>query len=407
MPEPSRGSPSGGSPSAGTDLAAVAALFVGRLHAAGLPVGPERAGRFASAVATGAPAALTELYWLARVTLVSDPEHVAAFDAVFDAVFRRLASVADNFGAGNADVPRPSDVPRPEALVEPSPSGSAKQPSGGQPADSAASDAERLSETDFADLTPEELAALAPLFRQLLLRPPLRAARRRRIHPRGDRVDLRASARRSRRTAGDLHRLVRQARRRKPRRLVALLDVSGSMEPYARAYLQLLWVAASSVQAETFVFATRLTRLTRALAAGRPDTALSVAVRRAPDFSGGTRIGASVKGFLDRHGRRGMARGAVLLVLSDGWERDDPAALARQMAALSRLAHRIVWVNPRVAAPGFEPVAGGMAAALPYIDALLSGHSLAAMREVVAEISAPAPRSPAPRSPAQRSPAPL
>jgi uncharacterized protein with von Willebrand factor type A (vWA) domain len=161
------------------------------------------------------------------------------------------------------------------------------------------------------------------------------------------------------------------------------------MEPYARAYLQFLSCATGSgPRAEAFVFATRLTRVTRALRTGSPQRALERAAATAPDWSSGTRIGDALREFNDRHGRRGMARGAVVVILSDGWERGDPALVGREMERLSRLAYRIVWVNPRVAASGFSPRAGGMAAALPHCDALIAGHSLDALEEVVAAIGA-------------------
>jgi uncharacterized protein with von Willebrand factor type A (vWA) domain len=158
------------------------------------------------------------------------------------------------------------------------------------------------------------------------------------------------------------------------------------MAPYARAYLLLLEGAARGARAETFVFATRLTRVTRALREGRATTALERAAAAAPDWAGGTRLGEALRAFNDRFGRRGVARDAVVVILSDGWERGDPTLVGREMERLARLAHRIVWVNPRVAAPGFEPSTGGMAAALPYLDDLVSGHSVAALHEVVAAI---------------------
>jgi uncharacterized protein with von Willebrand factor type A (vWA) domain len=203
------------------------------------------------------------------------------------------------------------------------------------------------------------------------------------------------------RTAGDPIRLARRRRRVVPRRVVMLCDISGSMEPYARAYLQFLTCAAGSApNAEAFVFATRLTRLTRALRSRSPERAIQRAAAAAPDWSSGTRIGDALKAFNDRHGRRGMARGALVVILSDGWERGDPALVSREMERLSRLAYRIVWVNPRVGAGGFSPRAGGMAAALPHCDALVSGHSLDAMDEVVQAIAAergqPAAHGPAP-----------
>ena len=170
-----------------------------------------------------------------------------------------------------------------------------------------------------------------------------------------------------------------------------LCDISGSMEPYARAYLQFVTAAAGGPggsRAEAFVFATRLTRLTRALASRNPERAIQRAAAAAPDWSSGTRIGDALKAFNDRHGRRGMARGAVVVILSDGWERGDPGVVGREMERLRRLAYRIVWVNPRVSARGFEARAGGLVAALPYCDALVSGHSLDALEEVADAIGA-------------------
>jgi hypothetical protein len=173
------------------------------------------------------------------------------------------------------------------------------------------------------------------------------------------------------------------------RHLVLIADVSGSMEPYARAYLHLLHGGVRAARADAFVFATRLTWLTRALATSNPDLALRRATVAAPDWSGGTRIGDALKAFVDGHGRRGMARGAVVVIVSDGWETGDPAVVGEQMARLARLAHRIVWVNPRSAGADYQPLVGGMAAALPHVDAFVSGHSLAALDEVVAAIADP------------------
>ena len=166
-----------------------------------------------------------------------------------------------------------------------------------------------------------------------------------------------------------------------------LCDVSGSMEPYSRAYLQLLMSGVGGARAEAFVFATRLTRLTRALRADNPTLALERAGRLAQDWSGGTRIGESLKTFNDSYGRRGVARGAVVVVISDGWDSGDPDMLGAQMLTLRRLAHRIVWVNPRKAAPGFAPTTRGMAAALPHVDSFVSGHSVAALDDVLDAIA--------------------
>ena len=249
----------------------------------------------------------------------------------------------------------------------------------------AASDEERLREKRFDALEPAELAQIYSLMTRIRLATPLRRTRRAERHRRGEHIDLRRTLRGSLRTGGDPISLAHRRRRVVPRRLVLLCDISGSMEPYARAYLQFLTCAGA--ESEAFVFATRLTRITRALATRSPERAIQRAAAAAPDWSSGTRIGDALRVFNDRHGRRGMARGAVIVILSDGWERGEPELVGREMARLSRLAHRIVWVNPRVAAAGFVPRAGGMVAALPYIDALVSGHSLAALGEVADAIA--------------------
>ncbi len=253
----------------------------------------------------------------------------------------------------------------------------------------APSDEELLREKRFDALSREELAQLYQLMTRLRLATPLRHTRRAQKYRHGRRIDVRRTLRGSMRTAGDPVTLRRRRRRVVPRRVVMLCDISGSMEPYARAYLQFLTCAAGSAgNAEAFVFATRLTRLTRALHSRNPERAIENAAAAAPDWSSGTRIGDALKTFNDRHGRRGMARGAVVVILSDGWERGDPTLVGREMERLGRLAHRIVWVNPRAAADRFVPRAGGMVAALPHCDALLSGHNLAALGDVVDAIGA-------------------
>jgi uncharacterized protein len=389
------------------DLADVVAAVGHRLHAAGVPVTPERSGRFATALALGRSATVDEVYWAGRVTLLSGHDQIATYDAVFAAVFRGIVDAADWRGQAPSALARP-DRPHPapgparptpprgasHGMDTPPPApatpgdGDAGPPPGGADLLAAASADERLGATDLADLAPEELAELR---RRLAARPwatPQRASRRTIRHPRGRVLDLRASLRRARSTGGDPVRRAYRHRRRRPRRLVLLADVSGSMAPYARAYLHLLHGAVRGARAEAFVFATRLTRLTRALAAAPPDIALQRATEAAPDWSGGTRIGAALAAFLDAHGRRGMARGAVVVIVSDGWDTGDPADIGEQMARLARLAHRIVWVNPRSAAPGYAPLVAGMAAALPHVDALVSGHSVAALDDVFAAVAA-------------------
>jgi hypothetical protein len=257
-----------------------------------------------------------------------------------------------------------------------------------------ASRIERLAGTDFAELTPAELQALTGLMSELTLAVPLRRSRREHSAARGRRTDLRSTLRHARRTGGHPLRLAHRAPALRPRQLIVLCDISGSMEPYARAMLQLLYCAAGGADAEVFTFATRLTRLTGALAHMPPEQALQRAGRAAPDWLGGTRIGASLKEFNDTVGRPGLARGAVVVIISDGWDTGEPAVLRREMQRLSRVAHRIIWVNPRTKSEQYRPLAGGMAAAWPYCDAVLSAHSVHALHELTAALARPARRRP-------------
>jgi uncharacterized protein len=252
-----------------------------------------------------------------------------------------------------------------------------------------ASASERLAGTDFGELSAGELLLLAGVMRRITLAVPERRSRRQRRGPRGQQADLRSTLRHARRTGAEPFGIIRKSPARRPRKLVVLCDISGSMEPYARAMLQLLYCAAGGARAEVFSFATRLTRLTGALAQPRPALALQRAGQAAPDWLGGTRIGPCLKDFNDGFGCRGLARGAVVVVVSDGWDTGDPAVLARQMARLSRVAFRIVWVNPRSYRPGFQPLAGGMAAAWPYCDAVVSAHRLDALGELTAALADP------------------
>ncbi len=267
------------------------------------------------------------------------------------------------------------------------PEGASEDDEEGEAPEAVAGDEERLATRSFDALEPDELAQLYRLMTRLELAPPPRLTRRHE-RGRGRKVDVRRTLRDARRSGGEPVHLRHRRRRVVRRRMVLLCDISGSMEPYARAYLQLLAAAAASgPRTEAFVFATRLTRLTRALAGRHPERAIQRAAAAAPDWSSGTRIAAALKAFNDRHGRRGMARGAVVVIVSDGWERGDPENVAREMERLARLAHRIVWVNPRVGAADFSVQAGGMKAALPHCDALVSGHSYAALAQVCEAIA--------------------
>jgi uncharacterized protein with von Willebrand factor type A (vWA) domain len=380
------------------DLATVIARFGHELRNAGMSVSPGESAGLARVIEVTQPVTVGELYWCARVSLLRSIDLLPTFDKVFAMVFRGLIDLAESRGEVGPPVPVSSPAVRSPSPDEGAVTGGTMTATEGSHAGESdgptvlnramASSSERLTEIDFAKLTSDELRALTPLLQSLLATLPRRQTRRRHRHPHGDRMDVRATLRGSIRSAGDPVRTIRRNRDSKPRQLVALLDISGSMEPYARAYLHLLWGAAAHAHAEVFVFGTRLTRLTRALRIGQPDMAMDRAAKIMPDWSGGTRIGHAIKEFLDGYGRRGMAHGAVVLIVSDGWERDDPAVLGSQIEALSRRTYRLVWANPRAAAPGFEPTTGGMSAALPYLDDLVSGHSAAAMAAVVRALGA-------------------
>jgi uncharacterized protein with von Willebrand factor type A (vWA) domain len=371
------------------DLPALAGAFARRLHDAGVPVTPVRSAQFAHALTLVRPESKRKLYWTARATFVTDPSQFRAFNAIFAAVF-----------GGREHADHETDWEDREAVAVEDVAVSASGSREGEDVRDvevpvAASDEEVLRQRHFDALEPDELVQLYRLMSRLGVATPRRRTRRAERHRRGERLDMRRTLRGAMRTAGEPVRLARRRRRVVPRRMVLLCDISGSMEPYARAYLQFLTSAAgSAAHAEAFVFATRLTRLTRALRSRNPERAIQRAAAAAPDWSSGTRIGDALKAFNDRHGRRGMARGAVVVILSDGWERGDPALVGREMERLSRLAHRIVWVNPRVAASDFTPRAGGMAAALPHCDALVSGHSIDALREVIDAIESDHPAPP-------------
>ncbi|MDY7543794.1 MULTISPECIES: vWA domain-containing protein [unclassified Cryobacterium] len=384
--------------------AAFAAGFVTALRRAGLPVSVDGAARLASAIQVAPPTQRSVLYWTCRIVLLSSRDQVPAFDAVFSAVFDGRLDPADQRGDPNAPpaigseartrpAPRDDLAARKQEPRDGSETGEPTPAPAGGNADPGAVEREtilmlasferRLHDTSFALLSDEETERVRHLVRRIALSTPLRRSRRvRPTRAEGARLDLRRTVRAAHRTGEEPILLVSSRRREEPRRLILLCDVSASMEPYTRVFLTLLQGAVAGANAEAFVFSTGLTRLTRQLAIRDADAALASAAASTSDWAGGTRLGESIRRFIDEHGRRGLARGAVIVVLSDGWALDDPAVVAAQMARLRRLAHRIVWVNPRTVAPGFQPLVGGMNAALPYVDAIVSGHSYAALGEL-------------------------
>jgi len=369
-------------PLAARDFTEIAVGFARTLRHAGVPAGPDRVQAMLAALAELDVLSADQVYWAGRLTLCSDPEDLPRYDAAFALYFA---------GRGAAEARRAASPPQVlrAAPFELDPAAAGVGTEDDQPTFSVqASRHEVLRHKDVGALDPAERAELRRLF--ALLAPRVTSRRTLRYRPaRSGRVDLDGTARRMLRQGGEASRLSRRRHRRAPRRLVLLIDVSGSMAPYSDALLRFAHAATRSRPAgtETFTVGTRLTRVTRELRLRDPDAALAAAGRAVPDWSGGTRLGDMLKAFLDLWGQRGVARGAVVVLCSDGWERGDPSELGQQLARLARLAHRVVWVNPHKGRDGFAPATGGMLAALPHIDNLVAGHSFAALEQLARVIA--------------------
>jgi uncharacterized protein len=384
----------------GVDRAAFCAAFVSHLRRAGIAVGLTAAESFAASLAVCPPADRTTLYWVARVSLVRQPSDIEMFDAVFDAIFGGAAAGLDPharrrpLAAEDAPPTRPAP---PHASPPPAHEGGAGLPwvtrrgatsrEGGTDDDRPLADvlpSALVSRSDepFTELDPDELAVLDDWLLRAMQRWPSRRSRRRRPHPRGATVALRPTLARARRSGFEPLRVVRVRPVPRRRRVVMLCDVSQSMQPFAAAYLHLLRAAAVGADAEVFAFATSLTRLTPVLARHPASVSVARATEAVGDRFGGTRIASSIAALLgSRHGD--ALRGAIVVVASDGWDSDPPDALHRQMARLARRAYRVIWLNPRFSAPGYAPLAGGMAAALPFCDRVLPADTVQAMGDVV------------------------
>jgi uncharacterized protein with von Willebrand factor type A (vWA) domain len=366
--------------------ATVVVGLVRTLRAAGAEVTAEQVRGFLGALDALGPALRRDVYWAGRLTLCGDRDDLDRYDRVFAAYFG-----ARPRSMGNRR-PLPLRPARPRLSVGVAPADDGEpSPAADQPLAALASSAEVLRHRDIAAMSDAERAQLRRLLAAFALGGETRRTARRRPsrRPRGE-VDVRRTVRAVLRHGGEPVRLLRRARVRAPRRVVLLVDVSGSMAPYADALLRFAHAArtarSSTSGTEVFTLGTRLTRVTPYLTHRHPEVAMAALSRAVPDWSGGTRLGATLRAFLDGWGRRGMARGAVVVLLSDGWERDDPALLATQMQRLHRLAHRVVWANPRKGRPGYAPLAAGMAAALPSVDVFVEGHSLAALEHLAAVV---------------------
>ena len=365
-----------------------AAVAFGRvLRGAGLRVGTDRVVGFARALEELDAGRREDVYWAGRITLVSRPEEIEPYDRAFELFWDRSASTKAR--------PRPKmrfSVPQPESSVRPPKKTVEKNERGEEAVRLRYSPVEVLRTKDFALYSPEEFAELQRLLADLRLSGALKRSRRLEPAHRG-RHDPRRTLRGAMRTGGEAVRHRFRRPRVRPRRVVLLCDVSGSMATYSRALLRFLHAGViSGARLEAFSIGTRLTRITRELGTRDPDEALRQASGAMKDISGGTRLGDAIKEFVDRWGQRGMARGAVVVVLSDGWDRGDVAVLAEQMQRISRLAHRVIWVNPLKSAPGYKPLAAGMAAALPHVDVFLSGHNFESLEELADAIADAAER---------------
>ncbi len=365
-----------------------AAVAFGRiLRGAGLRVGTDRLVEFARALEELDASRRDDVYWAGRVTLVSRPEEIETYDRAFELFWDE--------GASRRPRSRPKiqlSAPQPDRSVMPAKKTAEESEGGEEAVRLRYSPVEVLRTKDFALYSQEEFAELQRLLADLRISGALKKSRRLEPAPRG-RHDPRRTLRGAMRTGGEAVRHRFRRARVQPRRVVLLCDVSGSMSVYSRALLRFLHAGvASGARLEAFSIGTRLTRITRELATRDPDQALRQASGAMKDISGGTRLGDAIKEFVDRWGQRGMARGAVVVVLSDGWDRGDVEVLAEQMRRLNRLAHKVIWVNPLKSAPGYKPLAAGMSAALPYVDVFLSGHNFESLEELAAAIADAAAR---------------
>ncbi len=349
--------------------------FARALRAAGLRVTADRERTFLSAAATVGIGERSHVYWAGRATLTSVP----ADFPIYDEVFERWFGDEDIKPGQRVDIFRPPTVQAPLDTGE----GEAGSDDDAEQLQVQASAQEVLRHRDVAGLSASERARAARMFASLQPRSPLRRARRHVRSATGP-VDGSATLREHLRRMGEPGRIHHRRKGVRARRIVLLIDVSGSMSPYADSLLRLAHAfVRATPQVEVFTMGTRLTHVTKALDERDPDRALAAAGRVVPDWSGGTRLGEAIGAFLDRWGRRGMARGAVVVVFSDGWEREGPEVLGEQMRRLAALAHRVVWANPHRGKVGYAPVQQGIVAALPYIDDFVAGHSLAAFEELI------------------------
>jgi len=361
--------------------------FGHELRAVGMPIGSDDVMAYCSAIAELNPSDILDIYWAGRSTLVSKRDHIPLYDNVFRAFFldekaefkneNRLKIKAASSAQAVIDIPAPESGTR----------GSTEEETrlGLQ-----ASTSELFRNKTFASCTPEELAALRRIMSRIKLTPPRRRTRRKMASARGSLISMRKMVRETMRAHGEPRDLYFTKRRLRLRPLVLILDVSGSMADYSRNLLQFAYSAQRAAdRVEVFCFGTRLSRITRALDRKRPDDAMNTAAGLVFDWDGGTRIGDSLEMFTREWGRRGMSRGSIVVICSDGLDRGEPEVLSRAMEKLSRLCFRIVWMNPHKGDnENFSPNTLGMMVAEPFIDEIVSGHSLKSLEEFSSTLTA-------------------
>jgi len=386
----------------GVDRAAFATAFAVRLRQHGVPVGLTGIEDFARALVVTPPDSMSRLYWSARIALVRQRSELAVFDAVFEAVFAHAVFSIDP-PARRAQGPGPMredaliSVPKaaadpaqgdslPWATLPPVVSTSEDSDSDLGVPERLPSELEALTDLPFEELNEREMELLGRWLEEGLRTWPTRRSRRRAPGPGGRQVALRPTIARSRRTGWEPVELVRVHPVLKPRKVVMLCDVSQSMQPQIAAYFHLMRALTVVAGGEAFAFATTLTRLTPVLRHKSTTLAIEQATEKVADRFGGTRIATSVNALLTSH-HANSVRGGIVVIGSDGWDSEPPEQLAAAMARLRRRAHRLVWINPRVSAPGFEPLVGTMAAALPFCDELLPAHDFRSLAAVIAELS--------------------
>jgi hypothetical protein len=389
---------------AGVDRAAFAAAFAQRLRRVGLDAPLSATERFTAGLSVAEPLDRGDLYWLARISFVTRHEQIPLFDSVFAAVFDEPSLLPPTRRGAPPPMQRSEDAQlhgvqsrgpdQAEAgaglpwATRPAVVGRAQEDADAETRlpELLASAGERLADKPFDELDEDELRIAGLLLETAFSRWPERRSRRRRYGRRGASIAYRPTLRRALRSGGEPIEILRLRPRVRPRPVVALVDVSGSMESFARGYLHVMRALAVAGRAEVFAFATSLTRLTAALRHHSAVEAVAHASELVRDRFGGTRLATSIGELLHDPVWSSQVRGALVLIASDGCDTDPPDILRERMARLRRLAHEVVWINPRIVAPDYEPLVGGMAAALPFCDRLLSGHSLAAIDEVIEAI---------------------